>query len=119
MLFAYPKNVADNLTDSQIKQYLPDGAEFVGWDIDGDGGVDSLPTTLSSDLVATAIYNSNISEIDISTETTIKVGESKTMGITIKPAVSSVSAVWALSSIPGVFCTTGGRRQDFRSLITV
>lgn len=51
-----------------IKQFLPTGAEFVGWDIDGDGKEDELPATLNGDLNANAVYRISSSMLAIPSE---------------------------------------------------
>ena len=46
-----------------VKEYLPYGATLLGWDIDGDGKVDELPTTLTKDLEAVAVYSAPVSSV--------------------------------------------------------
>ena len=51
-----------------INEYLPDGAKFTGWDINGDGAADKLPATLSEDLVAEAVFDAPVKSICIIAE---------------------------------------------------
>lgn len=64
---------------------LPDGASFLGWDINGDGKVDELPATLTSDLEAHAVYSAPITSIVMNTELSVEVDESKELDVTIEP----------------------------------
>ena len=55
----YLKNEIINApAKSVIDSYLEAGTTFIGWDINGDGSVDELPVTLTSDLNAVALYDS-------------------------------------------------------------
>ena len=70
---------------SLINQYLPDGAEFIGWDIDGDGKADKLPSTLNSDLTAYAVYDTPIQSITLPETVEVEEGYSKKLTVTYTP----------------------------------
>lgn len=70
---------------SLINQYVPDGAKFIGWDIDGDGKADKLPSTLNSDLTAHAVYDTPIRSIALPETVEVEEGYSKKLSVTYTP----------------------------------
>lgn len=78
-------NILQSPAANAINIMLPDGATLLGWDINGDGKVDELPATLTSDLEAHAVYNAPITSIAMNTELSLEVDESKKLDVTIEP----------------------------------
>ncbi len=72
-------------SDSYVTDFLPNGATLLGWDINGDGKVDELPATLTSDLEAYAVYSAPITSIAMNTKLSLEIDESKKMDVTIEP----------------------------------
>ena len=72
-------------SDSYVTDFLPNDATLLGWDINGDGKVDELPATLTSDLEAHAVYSAPITSIAMNTELSLEVDESKKLDVTIEP----------------------------------
>lgn len=71
--------------ENQIQNIIPDGADFIGWDINGDGKVDELPTTLTNDIEAYAVYSAPITSINMNIDLLVEVDESKNLDVTIEP----------------------------------
>ena len=71
---------------SMVKDLLPEGAEFAGWDINGDGLVDKLPVTLTEDIYAEAVYNVDIKSISLDEQTTVEKGYTKKLEVKYSPA---------------------------------
>ena len=71
---------------SIIEDLLPEGAEFAGWDINGDGLVDKLPVTLTEDIYAEAVYNVDIKSISLDEQTTVEKGYTKKLEVKYSPA---------------------------------
>lgn len=70
---------------SLIDQYLPDGAKFIGWDIDGDGKADKLPATLTADLNAYAVYDTPIQSVSLPESAEVEEGYTKKLTVTYAP----------------------------------
>jgi uncharacterized protein YjdB len=75
--------------ESLIQEYLLDGMTFVGWDINGDGKADSIPATLDADIEAHAVLSTPITEISISQEQTLEVGDTAQLPVTYLPAYNN------------------------------
>ena len=73
-------------TTSMVENLLPEGAEFAGWDINGDGLVDKLPVTLTEDIYAEAVYNVDIKSISLDEQTTVEKGYTKKLEVKYSPA---------------------------------
>ena len=71
---------------SVVENLLPEGAEFAGWDINGDGLVDKLPAILTEDIHAEAVYNVDIKGISLGEETTVEKGYTKKLEVKYSPA---------------------------------
>lgn len=69
-----------------LEDLLPEGAEFAGWDINGDGLVDKLPVTLTEDIHAEAIYNVDIKSISLEDNVTVEEGYTKKLEVKYSPA---------------------------------
>ncbi len=69
-----------------LEDLLPEGAEFAGWDINGDGLVDKLPATLTEDIHAEAIYNVDIKSISLEDNVTVEEGYTKKLEVKYSPA---------------------------------
>lgn len=72
-------------SQNEISDILPEGATFLGWDINGDGKVDELPATLTSDLEAHAVYSAPITSIEMKSELSLEVDETQKLDVTINP----------------------------------
>lgn len=70
---------------SLIDQYLPDGAKFIGWDIDGDGKADKLPSTLTADLNAYAVYDTPIQSVSLPESAEVEEGYTKKLTVAYAP----------------------------------
>ena len=70
---------------SLIDQYLPDGAKFIGWDIDGDGKADKLPATLTADLNAYAVYDTPIQSVSLPESAEVEEGYTKKLSVSYAP----------------------------------
>ena len=70
---------------SLIDQYLPDGAKFIGWDIDGDGKADKLPATLTADLNAYAVYDTPIQSVSLPESAEVEEGYTKKLTVAYAP----------------------------------
>lgn len=71
---------------SVVEDLLPEGAEFAGWDINGDGLVDKLPAILTEDIHAEAVYNVDIKGISLGEDTTVEKGYTKKLEVKYSPA---------------------------------
>ena len=75
---------------SMVKDLLPEGAEFAGWDINGDGLVDKLPVTLTEDIYAEAVYNVDIKSISLDEQITVEKGYTNKLEVKYSPAHHTV-----------------------------
>ena len=73
-------------SQTEISDILPEGATFLGWDINGDGKVDELPATLTSDLEAHAVYSAPITSIEMKSELSLEVDETQKLEVEINPS---------------------------------
>lgn len=73
-------------TTNIVENLLPKGAEFAGWDINGDGLVDKLPTILTDDIYAEAVYNVDIKSISLEDNVTVEEGYTKKLEVKYSPA---------------------------------
>lgn len=83
---------------SVLKNILPAGAQFAGWDIDGDGLVDELPVTLSEDIHAEAVYNVDITNISLDETLIIEKGDTRKLEVKYTPAHYTVENGVSFSS---------------------
>lgn len=73
-------------SQNEIANILPEGATFLGWDINGDGKADELPATLTSDLEAHAVYSAPITSIEMKSEFSLEVDETQKLEVEINPS---------------------------------
>ena len=93
-------DVVQTPADSFVTDFLPLGSQFLGWDINGDGQPDEIPTTLTEHLEAHALTYVPIREIGISeTEVTMEVTDEKILVAEILPEYHSDpgTLVWSSS----------------------
>ena len=72
-------------SQNEISDILPEGATFLGWDINGDGKADELPATLTSDIEAHAVYSAPITSIEMKSELSLEIDETQKLDVTINP----------------------------------
>ncbi len=91
--------VVQQPAESLVNEYLPEGATFIGWDINGDDEADRLPVILTEDLEAHAIYDVPITSISVNETEEIEVGRSITLKVTCKPDEynHSDAVIWSSS----------------------
>ncbi len=70
---------------SLVNEYLPEGAVFKGWDIDGDGAVDNIPANPSEDIDAQAVIDIPISDISIDETLSVEKGYSADISVSYNP----------------------------------
>lgn len=82
-----------------VDEYLWPGSSFAGWDINGDGKVDSIPSSLDEDLVAVAVYESPITSIAINCDDSMEVTDEQTATLQITPwnYTESDEVIWSSS----------------------
>ena len=86
--------------ESLVKEFLRPGAEFLGWDINGDGLVDEVPVTLTEDLEAHAVVKIPVTALEMGeTAVTLEVTKEKTMSVSCIPGYFNVDGelVWTSS----------------------
>ena len=72
-------------SEKEIQDNLWNGQTFLGWDINGDGIADSIPTTLSADLEAHAILDTSVKGVTLQSEATVEKYEQKQLSFGMVP----------------------------------
>ena len=77
--------------DTLVAEFLRPGAEFLGWDINGDGIVDELPVTLTEDLEAHAVVKIPVTALEMDEPAvTMEVADEKTLSVSYVPGYFNV-----------------------------
>ena len=72
-------------SEKEIQDNLWNGQTFLGWDINGDGIADTIPTTLSADLEAHAILDTSVKGVTLQSEVTVEKYEQKQLSFDMVP----------------------------------